>query len=304
MGLFDALKTKLNENQLIAQQVNERREKEKLVQKFTKDFHNIDLNNENEMYEYMIWNIKDIFKTFSISKELCNGLYIKNFVDAMYNVIVKNPEFVFSQEEIYGFNDAAYLFLINCNNYGNLNKNDVRYIKDKLFFISHLIIPEEYNLKIFENSFTIDFLNEIFIARNSSKKEEINIRRINFMVFTSLNPWRYEDLDILDLYRNLFWNNIPELFLVSMFDVYDESEFWYTNTYSEMDGWITNTIIYLLNELPVPVIKNTIIKYSQQCLKRQIRPSEVRCSLRSLSYDYNKVKVVAEELYSEGFYII
>ena len=195
-------------------------------------------------------------------------------------------------------------YLINCN-YSKQSKDEIRETKDKLFAISHIIIPAEFdNIKIFENSFSEDFLNEIFIARNSSKKEYINIRRVNFMVFTSLNPWQYEDLDILDLYRNLFWNNIRELFLVSMFDVYDESENWYTHTISEMDGWVTNCIIYLLNELPVSVIKDTIIKYSQQCLIKQARPTDVRCSLRALSTDYSKVKFVAEELYDDGYYII
>ena len=306
MGLFDGLKPKphQDENQLIAQQIIERRTKENLIEKFTKDFHSIDLDNQEEMYDYMICNVKDIFKTFSSSKELCDGLYIKNFLNAIYDVITQNPEFTFTPEEVFGFNDAAYLYLINCN-YSKQTKDEIRESKDKLFIISHIIIPAEYdNLKIFENSFSSDFLNEIFIARNSSKKETINIRRVNFMVFTSLNPWQYEDLDIMDLYRNLFWDKIRELFLVSMFDVYDENENWYTHTIAEMDGWVTNCIIYLLNELPVSVIKDTIIKYSQQCLIKQARPTDVRCSLRALSTDYSKVKFVAEELYEAGYYII
>ena len=48
MGLFDALKPKphQDENQLIAQQIIERRTKENLIEKFTKDFHSIDLDNQ------------------------------------------------------------------------------------------------------------------------------------------------------------------------------------------------------------------------------------------------------------------
>ena len=163
MGLFDGLKPKprQDENQLIAQQIIERRTKENLIEKFTKDFHSIDLDNQEEMYDYMICNVKDIFKTFSSSKELCDGLYIKNFLNAIYDVITQNPEFTFTPEEVFGFNDAAYLYLINCN-YSKQTKDEIREAKDKLFTISHIIIPAEYdNLKIFENSFSSDFLNEI-----------------------------------------------------------------------------------------------------------------------------------------------
>lgn len=305
MGVFSNLKQKKqDENQLIAQRINDRRTKESLIEKFTRDFHTIDLDDEKAMYEYMIYNVKDIFKTFSASKDLCYGIYIKTFLNAIYDVITQNPEFTFTAEEVFGFNDAAYLYLINCN-YSKQTKDEIRETKDKLFTISHIIIPAEFDdLKIFENSFSEDFLNEIFIARNSSKDECINIRRVNFMVFTTLSPWQYEDLDILDLYRNLFWSNVRELFLVSMFDVYDESENWYTHTIAEMDGWVTNCIIYLLDELPISVIKDTLIKYSQQCLIKQARPTDVRCSLRALSTDYSKVKFVAEELYDGGYYII
>ena len=186
MAIFDGIKQKphQDENQLIAQQIIERRTKENLIEKFTKDFHSIDLENPEEMYDYMICNVKDIFKTFSSSKELCDGIYIKSFLNAIYDVITQNPEFTFTPEEVFGFNDAAYLYLINCN-YSKQTKEEIRDSKDKLFTISHIIIPAEYdNLKIFENSYSSDFLNEIFIARNSSKKETINIRRVNFMVFT------------------------------------------------------------------------------------------------------------------------
>lgn len=304
--LFEKFRHKPTENQLVAKQVIERRTKETLIEKFKKDFHTIDMDDKAVMYEYMIWNIKDIFWAFTISADLREGLTIPSFTNAIYDVIMQNPEYTFSEEEIIGFNDAAYMFLATKDSIKRLSKSEKIDIKDKIIAIAKHINPNGYDdLKIFENSFDVDFLNEIFITRNSSKKEPINIRRVNFIVFQNLSPWVYEDLDLLGLYRNLFWNNIEELFLVSMLDVYDEAtESWYTHTMAEMDGWITNAIIYLLNELPISSIRKTITEYSQICLKKQLRPTDVRCSLRALSMDYNKVRFVAEELYEDGLYIL
>ena len=304
--LFEKFRHKPTENQLVAKQVVERRTKETLIEKFKKDFHTIDMDDKAVMYEYMIWNIKDIFWAFTISADLREGLTIPSFTNAVYDVIMQNPEYTFSEEEIIGFNDAAYMFLATKDSIKRLSKSEKIDIKDKIIAIAKHINPNGYDdLKIFENSFDVDFLNEIFITRKKNKKEPINIRRVNFIVFQNLSPWVYEDLDLLGLYRNLFWNNIEELFLVSMLDVYDEAtESWYTHTMAEMDGWITNAIIYLLNELPISSIRKTITEYSQICLKKQLRPTDVRCSLRALSMDYNKVRFVAEELYEDGLYIL
>ena len=307
--LFESFRAKPqpNENQIVAKQITERRRKEKLIEKFTKDFHEIDTHNAEVMYEYMIWNIKDIFWTFTISRDLREGLFIKGFLNAIYDVITQNKEFVFTKDEIIGFNDAAYFFLVAYDvTEFKLSKEDYEDSKEKVFEISRLLNKNAYeDLKIFSNSYDEEFLNEVLITRNSSFNESINIRRVNFIVFEKLSPWVYEDLDILDRYRNLFWNNIDQLFLVSMFDVYNEEESsWYTHTMSLMDGWITNAVIYLLDELPITKIKQTLIKYSEECLKKQSRPKDVRCSIRALSSDYSKVRFLAEELYEEGYYII
>lgn len=307
--LFESFraKPKLNENQIVAQQITERRRKEKLVEKFTKDFHELNTRDPQTVYEYMIWNIKDIFYAFNSSKDLREGLFIPWFLNAVYDVIMQNKEYIFTNEEVTGFNGAAYYFLI-ANEITEFKLSDADYekAKDKVFQISRLLNAAKYeDLKIFLNSYDEEFINRILIMRNSSYNEEINIRRVNFTVFDTLSPFAYEDLDILNLYRNLFWNNIDQLFLVSMFDVYDEEEqSWYTHTMSLMDGWITNAVIYLLDELPVTKIKQTLIKYSEECLKKQCRPKDVRCSIRALSSDYPKVRVLAEELYEEGYYII
>lgn len=154
---------------------------------------------------------------------------------------------------------------------------------------------------------TADFLA---LARFSSTNESVNIRRVNFIICTTLDKMyniagddeteriKAEQL-IVNIYTKLF-DRMTTLFEATMFDVYNLEEPWVTDTISEMYSLTTSAVLDILDNMKSTDIRTVILSfvndYNATFGPRGYIP---RISLRTLSADYSRISFIVEGLMND-----
>ena len=103
---------------------------------------------------------------------------------------------------------------------------------------------------------------------------------------------------VVDVYQNLF-NKVSQLFEATMLDVIDTTEEWYTEDIDERYSLITLAVLDILNSLPSDAIRRVLEDYVRVYHVSYIG-KETRCNLRSLSSDYERIRVIVEDMISQG----
>lgn len=173
-----------------------------------------------------------------------------------------------------------------------------KYVSGLLMSLSKAInkdkIPKLCTLQLSE-----DFASLLLLARYSSEKEIINVKRLNRVLINQpVNS--LSEQKIVDIYIQLFDHVLP-LFTGIMLDVMPTQTM--TPDMQEIYGLITLAGLDIMNELPLQDIKAGLTMFNDD---RRIQYSDMplRMNLESCSpEDYPRFLAAIDELKSEGVYI-
>jgi len=187
--------------------------------------------------------------------------------------------------------------------YTTLMNNDER-VKVLLSVLSKMINRREIQslvgLEIPENLSAY-----LALCRYSDKKEDINIKRLNFVITTSNKDLMTTQM-IIDIYEKLF-SGVQILIETTMFDVdfYDQEIADYqTPDTEEVYSNIGLAILTILDNQPAALIYNILKSYAEDFkLQHESDPTKVRFSMHCISEDYNRISIIVEQLEQQGFIV-
>lgn len=136
----------------------------------------------------------------------------------------------------------------------------------------------------------------IVLSRFSTNDEFVNVTRMNFVIMTANT--HFTEQMIVDIYQNLF-DRVSLLFEATMLDVPDTTEEWYTDDIDERYSLITLAVLDILNSLTSDAIRRVLDDYVN-VYHTSYYGKSTRCSLRSLSGDYERIRTIAENMISQG----
>lgn len=173
-----------------------------------------------------------------------------------------------------------------------------KYVSGLLMSLSKAInkdkIPKLCTLQLSE-----EFASLLLLARYSSEKEIINVRRLN-RVLINQPLSSLSEQKIVDIYIQLFSHVLP-LFTGIMLDVMPTQTM--TPDMQEIYGLITLAALDIMNELPLQDIKAGLTMFNDD-RKIQYSDMPLRMNLESCSpEDYPRFIAAIDELKSEGVYI-
>lgn len=143
--------------------------------------------------------------------------------------------------------------------------------------------------------------NDLAMCRYSSRKESINVQRLNFTM-CKYNAEIFTEQRIVWVYEQLF-DHVSQLFIASMLEVYSDRELnELGNEFRDVYGNISLAILIILNNMPSNAIRQIVLQYIDAYVEWfKTRPTLPRFTLRALSYDYERIVNVVEKLISEGY---
>lgn len=214
--------------------------------------------------------------------------FIIALTQVMYNI---PPENITSQTKR-RLNKMSFDYLM-------IDENDRdKYISGLLMALSKTVnrdkIPRLCTIPLPE-----DMASLLALARYSSEKEVLNVKRLN-KVLMSQPLTSLSEQKIVDIYLALFEHVLP-LFTGVLLDVVSPQNM--NSNSSEIYGLITLAMLDIMNELPIADIKTGLVRFEET---KQIwyPDSPLRLNLESCSEeDYPRVLCAIDQLKSEGVYI-
>lgn len=144
-----------------------------------------------------------------------------------------------------------------------------------------------------------DMASLLALARYSSEKEVLNVKRLN-KVLMSQPLTSLSEQKIVDIYLALFEHVLP-LFTGVLLDVVSPQTM--NSNSSEIYGLITLAMLDIMNELPIADIKTGLVRF-EETRKIWYPDNPLRLNLESCSEeDYPRVLCAIDQLKSEGIYI-
>lgn len=142
--------------------------------------------------------------------------------------------------------------------------------------------------------------NDLVTCRYSSRRENVNIQRLNFNM-CKYSSETFNEQMIIWVYEILF-DRIGELFITSMLEVYSEEEMDdLALDFRDIYGNVSLAILTILNNMPSTSIREIILKYIDRYVAwYRVKHELPRFTLRSLSYDYERISRVVDKLLAEG----
>jgi len=224
--------------------------------------------------------------------------------DSQYIDAFTNPKFLLALIRVLSNVTLDHSERVCCNklayDYFTLKNND-SYIKQLFYTLSKNVnrdkIPLLIAIGIPEN-----LAIQLALARYSSNKENINVKRVNFIITSSPISIMNEQT-IVYIYEKLFDNFTP-IFSATMTDVYDDEEEWVTDEIMEIYSTISLAVLTILNNMPSDKIRKVLISYTgdyNSLYSGQTNAS--RFSLNALSSDYSRITAVVEALKEENVFV-
>lgn len=248
---------------------------------------NIDNLNDQQLYELVLKCYDNILSDIFI-----NG---NTEVQQKYLTILVHPRFLTVLNQVMYKVQLSYDNRIYCNkiiyDYMSLNTNDDQYIKDLLLALARTvnrdIIPILIGLGLPEEVATF-----LTISKFSSKKELVNIKRLNHAICLS-DPGVMTEEMIINIYEKLI-NNITLLFEGIMFDLCNFNTV--SEDYADIYSLISLAVLSILNNLPSETIRSVLVAYAGDFYSIMNTNQYVRFSMQSLSMDYYRVSQIVEYL--------
>lgn len=256
---------------------------------------NLDTLSDKELYEL----VKDNYKS------ILSDVFIKD--NREYFNVFSNTRFITAMiQSLAVMDDLTYDERIYCNklcyDYMTYNNSKDSYTKQLFLSLSRTvnktIIPRLLNLGIDESTACY-----LALARYSSAKEFVNVKRMNFVIQSS-SPNIMTEQTIVDIYCTLF-EKITPLFEASMFDIYEkpDSEEEANEDMELIYSTISLALLDILEAMPSEEIRKVLISYTGDY---QILHSDnpVRFSMDTVAVcDYPRLMNVIELLKAENIYV-
>lgn len=249
---------------------------------------NIDSIDDRELYTLL----KDGYDT------LLSAIFTDN--DIEYLDLFTNPRFISVMIQVMStVNNISHINRTYINkivyDYITLSESD-QYIKQLLHSLSKTVnkdvLPKLLGLGLRE-----DIAVYLALARFSSQKEIVNVKRVNFVIMTSPIEIMTEQM-IVYIYEKLF-DRITPLFTGTMIDNCKQDM---SPDMEEIYSTISLAVLDILNLMPSADIRKVLISYvgDYQALYLQ---NGYRFSLQCLSNDYARINAVVEALKFENIYV-
>ena len=208
----------------------------------------------SETFKEKIKNINNLQDIELIQLIRSNYSFIFNIEDKEIVDIINSPAIpniqLFVNErflncliDVVTYNPLSVIEKITCNTiiyeYIVLLGGDNQRIRSLLIKLSKVVNRELVNI-LLSMRLSSELASCIAFTRNSSMIEEVNVKRIKFL----LSQQNIEYNDLKQLYRILFGQNIFFLFTYTMFDVYKSLEDWMTTEFIQSHNNISRIISF------------------------------------------------------------
>lgn len=257
---------------------------------FFKIMQNIDNLSDNDII-LTIKNYIDFIvdKTLSDDKSMSPILSHPKFVSAYHRAMRMIP---LSHERRLFANKLTYEYSV----IDNPNPTILEMFKDVSEYVNKDITTKLINIGLNRR-----IAEDLARCRYSSRHENVNVQRLNFTM-CKYNSEIFTEQRIVWVYEQLF-DRISDLFISSMLEVYSDRELdELGNEFRDIYGNISLAILDILNNMPSVSIRQVILSYIDSYVewykKRLTLP---RFTLRSLSYDYERIVNIVDKLLVEGY---
>lgn len=258
----------------------------------------------SETFKEKIKNINNLQDIELIQLIRSNYSFIFNIEDKEIVQLFVNERFLNCLIDVVTYNPLSVIEKITCNTiiyeYIVLLGGDNQRIRSLLIKLSKVVNRELVNI-LLSMRLSSELASCIAFTRNSSMIEEVNVKRINFL----LSQQNIEYNDLKQLYRILFGQNIFFLFTYTMFDVYKSLEDWMTTEFIQSHNNISRIILELLEEQSYSDIRVILSSYTKDFhLSHNSDISNVRFRIRDYSKEYPRINYVIYHLAQfEGVYV-
>ena len=244
----------------------------------------------------------DLIDNDKLASSIAKGWYIildKNFVDANKQIVANaftNEKFVTYFSRVMNQVELNYQQRIMCNklvyDYLTLKASKDLCVESLLYnmgmIVNKDIIPGLMGIGLDSN-----IASKIAIARYSTAKETLAVKRVNVIIVNSPIEMMTEQM-IVNIYEKLYDHLLP-LFEGIMFDKWDEDCFIEAEDCEEIYARINLALLDILNEMPEDMIYNIIAQYTSNKEISYLN-TPVRFNIHSISSDYSRV-IQAIDLY-------
>lgn len=265
-------------------------------------FHNAELS-DDELYNFLKLNYKEVLKSIY---EMTDLAYLKYFATVKFlNTLISVINQVQITEDI----------KIYCNKivYDYITFDGMKPDIASIMIGLSKSVNRDAILILRGIGLSEDNATYVALASKSSNIDTVNIRRVNFIIATSISEM-WENLDdedamfeaeqlIIKIYERTF-KKLTILFEATMFDVYDEHAPWMTDKISIMYSLTSMAILRILNSFPVQDIRKVLMSYSLDYTVLTQNNRRPRFSLLTLSADFNRINYVIESMRKEGTYVM
>lgn len=269
--------------------------------------HNVEMTDEelmvllNESYEDILMCIFELDDL-----QYLQFVTTPRFISNLTKIISSNIKTIQHQTKIH-INKLVYDYITRHTK--DANPADTEYMNTLMVNLAK-IVNETHIRALIGVGVDINTADFLALARFSSINESVNIRRVNFIICTTLDKMydvagdneteriKAEQL-IVNIYTKLF-DRVTTLFEATMFDVYNLEEPWVTDAISEMYSLTTSAVLDILDNMTSPNIRTVILSFVNDYMSTfGPRGYNPRISLRTLSADYSRIKFVVEGLIND-----
>lgn len=266
-----------------------------------KILHNAEIP-DDELYNFIKSQYKQILK---VIYEMSDPAYIKFFTSHKF---INNLSSVLGQVKI---TDDIRMY---CNKiiYDYITFDGMHQDTASLMINLSYVVNRDMIMQLRGIGLSDENANYIALAGKSSDKDTINVRRVNFIIATTVsdmwanlddeeNMFQAEQL-IIKIYERMF-KTLTILFEACMFDVYDPNASYITDKIDCMYSLTSIAILRILNNFPVQDIRQVLYAYSLDSNVLSQSGRRPRFSLHNLSADFGRISYVVEQLAVEGIYV-
>lgn len=254
------------------------------------DFINtLDQHTDDEVYMFLRANMEYIANRILAGEwENLNVLISDKFLDN-YRKVLETTQIVQAVRIVTNYICYDFLTL----------RTNMEKTKRKLLSMSKLVNHREIQ-SLRGLGLTESVACNLALGRFSSIKEEVNIRRLNFIICHKDVMVMTEQM-IVWIYEKLF-DRVGLLFCETMFEYYSpEQSVDLGGDFMEIYSTISLAILDIVNNMTTPEINLILRQYLDKWVYLGRPPT--RFSLISLSNDYARINAVVEELTRKGEYV-